>query len=269
MKKISAIYSFIIVFVYLISPLWANSFDAAKEELRAFYFYNAQYRFDFYCQAPFKVEPKNGLNGFKTPEVIHSNLYTPSSKSSKKSKIIEFEHIVPASAFGKHLSCWNEVSKKGKRGRANCQDLQSTSKDAQLFNQMESDVLNIVPAIGEINASRGTLEYFDAPSDLEFSQYGECKVFIDSKNKKFYPAPYSKGYIARSYLYMITTYFIPNEIPYDKEEFMRMQEWDKLYPPSSTENALRAQLKQINKKLKTKQIIKDIDKKLRLLQELI
>lgn len=267
--KINHIFYTTALFLCVGLHLESNTFDRAKEELRAFYFYNTQYRFDFYCQAPFKVEPKSDLSGFKTPEIVESSTYTPSTKSNKKSKIIEFEHIVPASAFGKHLSCWSEVSKKGKKGRANCQDTQNTSKDAQLFNQMESDVLNIVPAIGEINASRSTFEYFDAPQDLQFSQYGNCKVFVDSKNKRFYPAPYSKGYIARSYLYMIETYFIPNDLPYDKEEFARMQKWDKLYPQDSAEKALRERLWQINKKLKAKEIIKDIDKKLRLLQGLI
>ena len=260
--NLNQIFYIITLFLCVTLHLEASTFDKAKEELRAFYFYNAQYRFDFYCQAPFKVEPKSDLSGFKTPEIIESSAYTPSTKSNKKAKIIEFEHIVPASAFGKHLSCWSETSKKGKKGRANCQD-------AQLFNQMESDVLNIVPAIGEINASRSTFEYFDAPQDLQFSQYGNCKVFVDSKNKRFYPAPYSKGYIARSYLYMIETYFIPNDLPYDKEEFTRMQKWDKLYPQDSAEKVLRERLEQINKKLKAKEIIKDIDKKLRLLQNLI
>lgn len=265
MKKLAR---WFIVFFICLLHLEANSFERAKEELRAFYFYNAQYRFDFYCRAPFKVEAKSDFSGFKTPEIIESNAYTP-SKSSRQTKIIEFEHIVPASTFGEHLSCWSEVSKRGKKGRANCQDIQNTSKDAQLFNQMESDVLNIVPAIGEINNSRRVLAFYDAPNDVEFSQYGNCQVFIDSKNKKFYPAPYSKGYIARSYLYMIETYFIPNNLPYDKEEFARMREWDKLYPQDSTERALRTQLEQINKRLRAKQIIKDIDKKLRLLQNLI
>lgn len=34
---------------------------------------------------------------------------------------------------------------------------------------------------------------------IKFNQYGECQVFTDFKNKKFYPAEYSKEYIKKVY----------------------------------------------------------------------
>ena len=46
---------------------------------------------------------------------------------------IEWEHIMPAENFGKHLPCWQNG------GRKACE------KDP-LFNKMEGDMHNLVPA---------------------------------------------------------------------------------------------------------------------------
>ena len=73
---------------------------------------------------------------------------------------------------------------------------------------MEGDLQNLAPAIGEINGDRSNYRYAEAPKDMQFKQYGGCKVFTYFKGKRFYPANYSKGWIARSFLYMSETYKI-------------------------------------------------------------
>ena len=55
------------------------------------------------------------------------------------------------------------------------------------------------------------------------------------KDKEFYPANYSKGWIARSYLYMEKTY----KIRLSKTERQLMQRWDKMYPMDKKERDFR------------------------------
>lgn len=100
---------------------------------------------------------------------------------------------------------------------------------------MEADLQNIVPAIGEINEDRKNYRYAESPKTMRFTQYGNCKVFTDFKAKRFYPADYSKGWIARSYLYMSETY----NIRLSKQERQLMEAWDKKYPMSEKEKVFR------------------------------
>lgn len=94
---------------------------------------------------------------------------------------------------------------------------------------------NLVPAIDEINRDRRDFEYAIPPSELEFSQYGACKVYSDFAEAKFYPAEYSRGWIARTYLYMSKKYGI--KLTDDEEYIMHL--WDRQYPPSKREKAIR------------------------------
>ena len=129
---------------------------------------------------------------------------------------------MPAENFGKHLACWHDKSKGG--GRKAC-------RDDEMFKRMEADIYNLVPAIGEINADRSNFRYAEAPRDLVYNQYGNCKVYTDFTAKRFYPAHYSKGLIARTYLYMSEKY----KIQLSKQERQLMESWDKMYPPNEYE----------------------------------
>lgn len=213
-----------------ISLLFASDFDESKRELIKIYErLGSSYQYDFYCNAPFKANKKGKYTKF---EIIKSDLYTPRNEYTKKGKInqrarrIEWEHIMPAYNFGRHLPCWKDG------GRKAC-------KDDKLFNKMEADKQNLVPAIGEINGDRSNYRYAQAPKDLDFNQYGNCQVYTDFKNKRFYPADYSKGYIARSYLYMSKTY----NIRLSDQERKLMEAWDKQYPMSEKERIIRERLK--------------------------
>ncbi|EPP8195765.1 endonuclease [Campylobacter lari] len=209
-----------------LSLLASDNFNESKKELVKLYeSLGSTYQYDFYCNAPFKANKKGKYTKF---EVVKSDLYTPRNEYTKKGKInqrakrIELEHIMPAQNFGKHLPCWREG------GRKACQN-------DPLFVKMEADKQNLVPAIGEINGDRSNFRYAEAPLNLEYTQYGNCKVYTDFKAKRFYPANYSKGYIARSYLYMSKTY----NIRLSDQERKLMESWDKQYPMSEKEKRIR------------------------------
>ncbi|EAI0508051.1 endonuclease [Campylobacter coli] len=197
MKKI------ISVLILALSLLNAKSFEESKKELVKFYNdLGSSYWYDFYCQAPFKVNKKGKIN--------------------QRIKRIEWEHIMPAQNFGKHLPCWKEG------GRKAC-------KNDPTFAKMEADKQNLVPAIGEINGDRSNFRYAEAPTNLKYTQYGNCKVYTDFKAKRFYPANYSKGWITRSYLYMSKTY----NIRLSDQERKLMEAWDKQYPMDEKEKRIR------------------------------
>ena len=116
-----------------ISLLFASDFDESKRELIKIYErLGSSYQYDFYCNAPFKANKKGKYTKF---EIIKSDLYTPRNEYTKKGKInqrarrIEWEHIMPAYNFGRHLPCWKDG------GRKAC-------KDDELFNKMEADKQN-------------------------------------------------------------------------------------------------------------------------------
>ncbi|MBT0824387.1 endonuclease [Campylobacter lari] len=212
-----------------LSLLASDNFNESKKELVKLYeSLGSAYQYDFYCNAPFKANKKGKYTKF---EVVKSDLYTPRNEYTKKGKVnqrakrIEWEHIMPAQNFGKHLPCWREG------GRKACQN-------DPLFTKMEADKQNLVPAIGEVNGDRSNFRYAEAPLNLEYTQYGNCKVYTDFKAKRFYPANYSKGWIARSYLYMSKTY----NIRLSDQERKLMESWDKQYPMSEKEKRIRSLL---------------------------
>ena len=114
-------------------------------------------------------------------------------KNKNRSERIEWEHIVPAWHFGHQLQCWQNG------GRLHCRN--SNKK----FRQMEADMHNLVPAIGEINGDR---------SNYKFSMIsGEPRVYgkpvnmeILSAERKAEPPESVHGDIARTYFYMMDRY---------------------------------------------------------------
>lgn len=170
MKKI------ISVLILALSLLNAKSFEESKKELAMLYdSLGSAYQYDFYCNAPFKANKKGKYTKF---EVVKSDLYTPRNEYTKKGKInqrakrIEWEHIMPAQNFGKHLPCWKEG------GRKAC-------KNDPTFAKMESDKQNLVPAIGEINGDRSNFRYAEAPTNLKYTQYGIVRFILILKQKDF------------------------------------------------------------------------------------
>ncbi|TEY01267.1 endonuclease [Campylobacter sp. US33a] len=227
MNKILMFLTLMLSFCLAKSDGVIDNFEEAKEFLSEFYIKNPQFMQDFYCDTSFKAVKKGDDIRF---ELIKDDSYTPRHAYTKKGKInqrakrIEWEHIMSAHNFGKHLPCWKEG------GRKAC-------KDDKLFNKMEGDIQNLVPAIGEINGDRSNFNYAQAPLNLKYNQYGKCKVYTDFKARKFYPNESQKGWIARSYLYMSEKY----KIRLSNQQKKLFEVWKK-YPMSLEEKRIRALL---------------------------
>ena len=115
-------------------------------------------------------------------------------KNKSRAERIEWEHVVPAWEFGHHLACW----KSG--GRKECRE------SNEHFQQMEADMHNLVPAIGEINGDRSNFAYGSIQGEKRL--YGRVDMEIDFGKKKAEPKKNILGEIARTYLFMREKYNI-------------------------------------------------------------
>ena len=183
------------------------SFTQSKKLLASKVYYDHHITFYAGCE----YDPKNKGN-----MIIRKGCgYKPRNEKTKKGKVnqrarrIEWEHIMPAQNFGQHLPCWRNG------GRKNC------SKNSPKFKEMEADMMNLVPAIGEFNGDRSNFRYGpDAPKP---GMYGDVLFEVDFKGRRAYIDPQLRGDVARVYLYMSNKY----GIPLSKQERKMMEAWDK------------------------------------------
>lgn len=130
--------------------------------------------------------------------------YTP-RKNGERGERVEWEHIVPAHAFGGSLPCWQQpiCQQEGKRykGRKCCEE------QDPFFRSMEADLHNLVPAVGELNADRSNRVYGEVAG--ESRAYGACDFEVDFERDVVEPRPEVRGDIARTYFYFEKTYQLP------------------------------------------------------------
>lgn len=148
----------------------------------------------FYCGCTFSSDK----------QVDPCDNYTP-KKKNKRSKRIEWEHIVAAQHFGQSFKEWREgtpecVDKKGKpfKGR------KCAEKMNKLYRLMQSDMYNLVPAIGEVNGLRSNFRFGMITGEKR--QFGNCDFELEKKGRIAEPAEHLRGNIARTYKYMDWAY---------------------------------------------------------------
>lgn len=204
-----------------------TSFREAKEVLlNQVYFDNRE---TLYCGAKFDMKK----------QVNHPIGFT-SKAFRKRSEKIEWEHLVPAENFGRTFSEWKDghtkcLSNKGKlfKGR------RCAEKINMEFRYMASDMYNLFPAIGSVNALRSNHNFAILDDNIR-SNFGSCDIRI--YNKKAQPPKEARGRIARAYLYMENTY---SRYQMSSSQRKLMQAWHKAYPISLWECQRAARIKKI------------------------
>ncbi|OSN08666.1 deoxyribonuclease I [Lonsdalea iberica] len=137
-------------------------------------------------------------------------------KNANRASRIEWEHVVPAWQFGHQRQCWQNG------GRKNCEQ-------DEVYREMETDLHNLEPAIGEVNGDRGNLMYNQWNGDER--QYGQCEMKIDFKNKMAEPPARARGPIARTYFYMRDRY----HLTLSRQQTQLFEAWNRLYPVTQWE----------------------------------
>ena len=213
-----------IILLVIISSLNAASFSKSKKILLKKIYFDKQ--ITFYCKNPYEVIDKKAYvvqdEQFYTPR----RAYYKSGRENTRAKRVEWEHVMPAYNFARHLSCWKEGGRKACR------------KD-KTFKTMESDMHNLVPAIGEVNGDRSNYKYgADKP---KIGQYGNCNVQVDFKRKRAYVDDSIKGDIARAYFYMSEKY----DIRLSKSERKMLEVWNKMDPVDKWEKIKNKRIEKI------------------------
>lgn len=170
------------------------------------------HRRTLYCDCPYDEDKK------VQPEGCFS-----SRLNNRRSRRVEWEHIVPASYFGSQRTCWRVGHPScDKRGRSCCEQ---PGVDPT-YAAMSSDMHNLAPSIGEVNARRSNYLYGET---TETDDYGLCD--FDVINEVAEPADAVRGDIARAWLYMSATYSMPIS-PVQRDLF---QAWNAADPPDAWE----------------------------------
>ena len=209
-----------------------KSFSKSKEFLQKLYNDNA---ITLYCGCSYKEKKPN----------LSSCGYVPKN-NNKRANRVEWEHVVPAKAFGDSFSEWRNghpecVTKKGKKYKGR----KCAEKINIEFRLMQADMHNLFPTIGEVNGIRRNY-----PMSIiigEERKFGECDFEI--KNKKIEPREKIRGEIARTYLYM--DYAYPGKGIISEQNKKLFKEWDIIDPVDSweCERAKRIEIIQGNRNI--------------------
>lgn len=183
------------------------SFSKAKRLLATLY--QNEHQQSFYCGCDYTHQGKKLI-----PDLNSCGYQV--RKQQKRASRIEWEHIVPAWHFGHQMQCWQ------KGGRKAC-------KKNPTFKQMEGDMHNLVPAIGEVNGDRSNYSFSEWNGIS--NQYGQCEMLVDFKGRKVQPPQQSRGPIARAYLYMQQQY----DFKLSKQDQRLYQAWHKRFPTTRWE----------------------------------
>lgn len=189
-----------------------TSFSSAKKTL-AKHIYTDQ-DLTFYCGCDMYYKEHKGKKKL-TPS--HDRCGFEPRKEEKRAARIEWEHIVPAWFFGHQMQCWQDG------GRKACGKVKE-------FKKMESNLHNLVPAIGEVNGNRSNYDLTMISGNYP-KQYGQCNMTIDFKAKKAMPDESVRGDIARIYFYMADKY----NLRLSSQHIKLYKAWHKQDPVDSEE----------------------------------
>lgn len=195
------------------SPI--RDFDAAKVQLRKLFSRGR----DFYCSCSYDFT--------RRPNVDPSSCGL--SSKTDRAKRIEWEHVVPASFYGRQFAAWKKGDPschgRNKRGRECARKVSAT------FRRIESDMYNLVPAVGELNAVRGDNSFGEIPGETR--EFGACDFETIADTTE--PKVDIRGDIARIYYYLDARY--PDFGIVNSSNQTLFQEWAKADPLDAKEAA--------------------------------
>lgn len=193
----------VLFFIPLIAFAQPKNFAEAKRLANQIYFDN---KTELYCGCSYQAKQID----------LKSCGYIP-RKNQQRAERIEWEHVVPASVFGRQLQCWQKGKRKG------------CIKNDPNYNLIEADLHNLIPVIGEINQDRNDFQYSWLPDTP--SKYGQCQTVVDFKKRKMMPRKEVRGIVARISLYMYERY----NLRLSKQDKQLFDAWDKTYPVTQWE----------------------------------
>lgn len=154
-------------------------------------------------------------------------------KDPRRAARREWEHVVPAHAFGHSFQEWREGSPECVKRKKRYKGRKCAAKNP-VFARMEGDLYNLYPEIGELNHLRSNFSMTDFGEKRPLAgakTFGGCQAII--MDRKFEPMDQAKGVIARIYMYMDMTY--PGRGIISNKNQKLFEAWDKMYPATEHE----------------------------------
>ncbi|THK41190.1 deoxyribonuclease I [Methylophaga sp. SB9B] len=211
------IYRYIILLIIIIvsGSVWAlpTTFEQAKVTAREQIYFDRNDTGSTYCSCQWKwVGRSGGRVDFKS-----CGYKVRAEGQRNRAQRIEWEHIVPASNFGRARQCWQ------KGGRSNCKQTDP------VFNLMEADLHNLTPTVGELNSDRQNFNYGVLPATSK--RHGACDFKVDFKIREVEPRDEIKGFLARVYFYMHDRY----SMNMSQQQQRLLMSWHNAHPVSTWE----------------------------------
>lgn len=204
---------FLVCCIFLVQAVPAlatppDTFPKAKEIGREQVYHDRNTQGDLYCGCTWRWAGKSG--GVMD---LASCGYKVRAQPERAARI-EWEHIVPASTFGRQRQCWQ------RGGRDHCNDTDP------VFNVMEADLHNLSPVVGEVNADRANFNV--GMSTVPQGQYGQCPFKVDFQSRVAEPPDSAKGLVARVHFYMADRY----GLNLSQQQERLLIGWDRAFRPS-------------------------------------
>lgn len=188
-----------------------QTFDRAKIELRQYVYHDQNAAGAFYCGCKWTWTGRSG------GRVDLGSCGYEVRADRNRAERIEYEHIVPASHYGRARQCWQNG------GRKNC------NATDPVFNAMEADMHAITVAEGEANMDRSNFDFGMLPAIKP--QHGQCPIKVDFKGRTVEPRDEIKGQIARTYFYFHDRY----NLTMSRQQQQLMMAWHKQFPVTEWE----------------------------------
>ncbi len=171
-------------------------------------------RYTFVCQEPFNEKAQINIKICPhCKKIAHKIHWMP---------IVSLKHIA------KNSRCYNEKSCINKEGRL-YKGLRCCLEQDHNFKLASRDLHNFVAEQKTIISLRRHFAFSSLSDEPETTNM--CQLLTDDKKHLIHTPHHIRGMVARAYLYMRSTYFLP----LNDEELARYQSWHQQYPPTAWE----------------------------------
>ncbi len=193
-----------------------KSFSKAKRLLGEIH---TGHRTTLYCGCRFNEDRK----------IDHKSCGYRVKKDKKRAARVEWEHVVPAHAFGQRFEAWRKGHPRCQRKGRPFKGRSCAERASPEFRQMQADMYNLFPSVGEVNGQRSNYRMAEIPGEKR--EFGDCDFEVE--DRKVEPRPSARGKIARAYLYMNAVY--PGFGIVTKKSRRLFEAWAKKHPPTAWE----------------------------------
>lgn len=180
-----------------------------------------------YCAAEFDEDKRISAN------------YTPTAHVSRATRM-EWEHAVPVSDFGATFPEWHKKNKLCRKHGKYIGGRKCAEQNPE-FVKIETDLYNLFPSIGSVNATRANRKYAALPAIAPAANI--CGARLASG--QFEPPDRAKGQVARASLYMAGRY--PDRVRFSDGQLHLFRAWSNAFPVTAAECQRARRIERIQK----------------------